>query len=108
MPLSACALLSSRLGECTTPKTQSRSSEMNMDAGGTQVFAAPDTSCCFVSKAPPPESQYQASDLSLTSTPRAVPDPMGEIPRVPHILPVVLVQNLSPPPLQSLLCTFLI
>ncbi len=108
VPLSACALLSSRLAECTTPKTQSRCNEMNMDASGTRLIAAPDKSCCFVSNAPLPESQYKASDLSLAAALAVVPDSMGDAPRVQHTPFALPVPDLSPPELQSLLCTFLI
>src|SRR6266568_2631838 len=107
-PLSACALFSSKLVECATPKTQARCDQMDMQESGTRLAAAPDTSCCFASNAPVPESQYKASDLSLTVSPETFPDPLSDAPRV-HQLPSVLpVQDLSPPKLQSLLCTFLI
>ena len=108
VPLSACALFSSKLAECASPKTQSRCDQMNMDESGIQLVAAPDTSCCLASNAPLPESQYKASDLSLTWGFETVPDPMGDRPRVQQLPPVLLEQDLSPPPLQSLLCTFLI
>jgi hypothetical protein len=107
VPLSACALLSSKLAECATPKTQSRCDQMNMDESGKQLIAASDTSCCFISKAPIPQLQYKASDLSLAA-PIAVLDPTGDAPRIQFLLPVLTVQDLSPPSLQSLLCTFLI
>lgn len=106
-PLSVCALFSSQLAECATPKTQSRCDQMNMDQSGTQLVAAADTSCCFVSKAPIPQLQYKASDLSLAA-PIAVLDATGDTPRVQRLRPVLIVHDLSPPSLQSLLCTFLI
>jgi len=107
VPLSACALLSLKLAECATPKTQSQCEQMNMDESGTQLVAASDTSCCFVSKAPIPQLQYKASDLSLTAS-TAVLDPTGDTPRIQRLLPVLIAQDISPPTIQSLLCTFLI
>jgi fermentation-respiration switch protein FrsA (DUF1100 family) len=107
MPLSACALLFSKLAECATPKTQSQCDKMNMDESGTQLVAASVTSCCFISRAPIPQLQFKASDLSLTA-PIAVLDPTHDTPRIQRLLPVLIVQDLSPPTLQSLLCTFLI
>jgi hypothetical protein len=107
MPLSACALFSSQLAECATPKTQSQCDQMNMDESGTQLVSASDTSCCFISKAPIPQLQKKASDLSLAA-PIAVLDPTGDTPRIQRLLPVLIVHDLSPPTLQSLLCTFLI
>jgi hypothetical protein len=107
VPLSACALLSSKLAECATPKTQSRCDQMNMDESGTQLVTALDTSCCSISKAPIPQLQYKASDLSLAA-PIAVLDSTGDTPRIQRLPPAVIVHDLSPPSLQSLLCTFLI
>lgn len=107
VPLSACALLSSKLAECATPRTQSQCDQMNMDESGTQLVTASNTSCCFVSKAPIPQLQYKASGLSLVA-PIAVLDLTGDPPRIQRLPTVLIVHDLSPPTLQSLLCTFLI
>jgi hypothetical protein len=107
VPLSACALLTLKLAECATPRTQSRCDQMNMDESGTRLVAVPDTSCCFSSKAPIPRLQYKASELSVAA-PVAVLDPTGDTPRIQRLPPVLIVQDLSPPTFQSLLCTFLI
>jgi hypothetical protein len=80
---------------------------MNMDESGTQLVAASDTSCCSISKAPVPQSQNKASELSLAA-PIEVLDPMGDTPRIQLLPPVLIAHDLSPPSLQSLLCTFLI
>ncbi len=106
-PLSACALLTSQLAECATPQTRSQCDQMNMGESGTQRVAAPDTSCCFVSKAPIPQLQSKAVNLSLAA-PVAVLDAAGDTPRTQRLPPGVTVQDLSPPSVQSLLCTFLI
>src|SRR5713101_1698440 len=107
VPLSACALFSAQLAECATPKTQSRCDQMNMDESGTQLVAASDTSCCSISQAPIPQSQFKGSDLSLAG-PIAVLDPTGDTTRIQHLRPVLILHDLSPPSLQSLFCTFLI
>jgi hypothetical protein len=107
VPLSACALLASKLAECATPKTESRCDQMNMAESVTQLVAASDTSCCIVSKAPVPQLQYKASNLSLAA-PLAVLDLTGDTPRIQRLLPVLIAQDVSPPSVQSLLCTFLI
>ena len=80
---------------------------MNMKESDTQLVAASDTSCCSISEAPIPQSQYKASDLSL-AVPIAALDPTGDTPRIQRLPPVLIVQDLSPPSVQSLLCTFLI
>ncbi len=107
VPLSACALLNSKLAECATPKTQSQCDQMNMDETGTQLVPASNASCCRISKAPIPQLQCKASDLCL-AVPIVVLDPTGDTPRIKHSMPVPVAQNLSPPRLQSLLCIFLI
>src|SRR5713101_7310598 len=91
-PLSACALFSSKLAECATPKTQSQCDQMNMVESGTQLVAASDTSCCVVSKAPIPQLQYKASDLSLAA-PITVLDPAGDTPRTQRLLPIFIVRD---------------
>jgi len=107
VPLSACALLSSKLAECATPKTESRCDQMNMDESGIQLVAASETSCCVISKAPIPQLQPKASGLSLAA-PIAVLDRTGDTPRIQQLPPVLIAQDASPPSVQSLLCTFLI
>jgi hypothetical protein len=107
VPLSACALFSSKLAECATPGIQSQCDQMNMDESGTQLVAAPNTSCCFISKTPIQQIQYKESDISLLA-PDAVLGPTGDTPRIHPLPSVLIVQNLSPPSAQSLLCTFLI
>jgi hypothetical protein len=105
--LSACARFSSQLAECATPRTQSQCDQMKMDETGTQFVPASDTSCCFISKAPIPQLQYKAPDLSLAAR-VAVLSPTTDTPRVQRLVPSRILQDLSPPSLQSLLCIFLI
>lgn len=107
VPLSACALLTLKLAECATPKTQPRCGQMNMNEIGSQLVAASDTSCCVVSNPPVPQLQYKASNLSLPA-PIAVLDLTGDTPRIQQPPLVHIVQDVSPPSVQSLLCTFLI
>jgi hypothetical protein len=80
---------------------------MSMDESGTQLVAASDTSCCASSKEPIPQLQYKAADLSLARV-IAILDLAGVTAYVQRLAPALIGQNLSPPSLQSLLCTFLI
>jgi len=107
VPLSTCALLSSKLAECSTPQTQSPCDKMNTEEGGTHFVALPDSSCCFA-RAPLPVSRYEASGLSLPLATPAAFSPIGDAPRRQNAHPALINQDLSPPALQSLLCTFLI
>ena len=78
-----------------------------MDETCTQLVAASDTSCCSISKAPIPQLQNETSGLSLVA-PIAVLGLTGDAPRIQRLVPVLIAPDLSPPRLQSLLCTFLI
>jgi len=80
---------------------------MNMAESGIQLVAASDTSCCIVSRAPIPQFQSKATDLSLAARIEVL-DPTGDTPCIQPLPPALIVQDVSPPPLQSLLCTFLI
>jgi hypothetical protein len=108
LPLSACALLSSQPAECEAQKTSSPCERMNMDESGTRLVSAPDSSCCVLSETPLPPAQSPSLDLSLTAVAAVVPDPLSAIAPVARTRPAFLVPDLSPPALQSLLCTFLI
>jgi hypothetical protein len=107
VPFSACALLTSKLAECATPKTQSQCDKMNMDESAIQLVVASDTSCCIVSSAPIPQFQSKATDLSLAARIEVL-DSTGDTPRIQQLPPALIVQDVLSPPLQSLLCTFLI
>src|SRR5690242_18858348 len=57
VPLSACALVSSRVAECATPATMLRCKHLDVHRGSRTAIR--DTSCCKVSNAPIPTSQQQ-------------------------------------------------
>lgn len=106
-PLSACALFTSKLAECESPRTETRCERMDLGTAGTQIVAAQGTPCCAV-QAPLPESQYKASNLSLAVTPVVAPDSLENLPPFENERRLDVLPSQSPPPLQSLLCTFLI
>ena len=107
-PLSLCALFSSTEGNCASAQTQSQCDKMDMGEHAAQSMTAGSTSCCVVSQAPLPESKTEASKttvkLELAATLTSVTN--AEIPQNVH--PRSVPQKPSPPPLRSLLCTFLI
>jgi hypothetical protein len=80
---------------------------MNMQGRGAKLAALPDTSCCY-SNAPLPDSQYKASELSPAATHAVVADTTRQPLRIEEKRSADAAQDHSPPPLQSLLCTFLI
>lgn len=108
LPVSTCAWLSSGWVECKTPKTPSPCESMNMDECAAQSVAALNSSCCVASNAHSPESWLQPSDSSPLPVPALASALVCDVPRIAQPASVVPVQDPSPPPLQSLLCTFLI
>jgi hypothetical protein len=97
------------LADSGTPDTKAPCCDgMNIYANDAQIIAAQNLSCCFVSGAPLPESQFKGSDSSCTTAAAAVPDPIDEPPRVCVKQCVIQVRDVPPPAFQSLLCTFLI
>jgi hypothetical protein len=80
---------------------------MNMNGDATQVVKAPDTSCCFLSGAPIPQSQYKTFELS-TEMAAASLDQLIDSLRIRPLPLMPVAQSPSPPSLQSLHCIFLI
>lgn len=108
LPLSACAVFTSKVVECATPQTQSQCDEMNMDDGNAKVAAAPDGSCCSVSNAPAPATLQKASRISVPAASIVLLGTVSNIPGAIEQREVEIEQAPSPPPLQPFLCTFLI
>lgn len=106
MPLSVCALLSSKMAECAETTAQSACDQMHPHSGGTQFFKGFDRSCCVSSQAPLPELQLKAAAVGPVSI--AVYHDTLAVPSVRRYSTLLVVENPSPPSLQSLLCTFLI
>lgn len=106
-PLSACALFSSKLAECVTPQTESQCDGMDTGESGPHFVAPPDQSCCFA-RAPLPLTLYKAPVISVVLGPAAGFDPVVAARSGQNVRLEPSNQDLSPPRIQSLLCTFLI
>lgn len=107
VPLSACALFNSPLTECATPQTQSQCDHMNMEESGIRLSSASAASCCDLSKAPVPQAKHEKLGVPLALRVAAV-NFSYSIPVVDPVPFVSLAKDISPPPEQSRLCTFLI
>lgn len=107
-PSSVCSLLSSIVGECASADTQARCDQMNMNVPPAQTVAARSEPCCLISQAPLPESRNEAPKISLQNELGVVPTPVIGVFRFHDARSSDAPEDLSPPPLQSLLCTFLI
>lgn len=108
VPLSACALFSSKLAECATPQTDSQCTKMNTEESGPPHFAAAQDQSCCVARAPLPLTQYKAFALSVLAGPSAILDLLTAGRPSRDARPAPSNRDLSPPRIQSLLCTFLI
>jgi hypothetical protein len=106
-PLSACALLSSKMAECAEATTQSPCDQMYPHSAGYQFSKGSDKSCCVTSQAPLPELQFKGVEVAPAVT-AAVPDSTLALPSVRPYSKLLVGENSSPPSFQSLLCTFLI
>ena len=107
MPLSACALLTSKMAECAEATAQSPCERMNTHSSATQSFQNSNRSCCIISQAPLPELQFKA----LAIGPAIVTDVTPQLIAVPSAAlynPLLVLANPSPPASLPLLCTFLI
>src|SRR5690242_10126582 len=107
MPLSACALLSSKMAECTEATNPSPCDQMYAPSAGTQLSRGSDKSCCVVSQPPLPELQFKGVQVGPAGT-IAVSQDTFAVPSVRPYSTLLVVENSSPPSFQSLLCTFLI
>jgi hypothetical protein len=107
MPLSTCALLSSKIAECAGATTQSQCNQMHPEDEGTRFFKGSDKSCCVSSQAPLPELQLQGAEVGPVVA-VVVSDTTLPVPSARPYRTLVVVENPSPPSFQSLLCTFLI
>ena len=110
LPVSACAIAHSQLGDCGTPQTKKDCEQMGMHhpaKPGVKGLAG-SKECCVVSEAPAPEARTWAGSFAVAAPPAlafsllvtAQPAESAWFPKIPT--------NSSPPPLQTLLCIFLI
>ena len=107
-PLSICALLSSAVSECASTETQSQCDKMDMGEHTAPTVASPNNSCCAISQAPLPESKTEVSKTSVKLELAAALTSATDVAHSGQVRPRSVPQELSPPPLRSLICTFLI
>ena len=107
-PLSLCAQATSKLTECTDANSASQCERMGGSTENDLLNRAPDASCCYLGNPPIPQSQYKSTDLSSSAKPADFLEALRILPQLEEGPSTRIVQDLSPPPLQSFLCTFLI
>gem|GEM_PF-2021263 len=108
LPLSACALIYSQPSECATPQTETHCDQMGMDQAERPSVSAASKTCCAISEAPLPEAQSNAGNLPATAGSALDSSATPEVVRLANTRLLDAHHDFSSPPLQPLLCTFLI
>lgn len=106
---SACAMLHGQPSGCATAATKTDCERMGMKGTEKSTFTVsnPAKSCCAISQAPLPEAQTWAGSFAVAASPALASSVVAEAPLESTWSPDIAWDS-SPPPLQSLLCTFLI
>jgi len=107
VPLSACALFSSKMAECAEGTAPSPCDQMRSHSSEAQSFKDANKSCCGISQAPLPELQFKAMVVGPAITTEVSQQTLA-VPKAAPYNPLLFIANPSPPSSQSLLCTFLI
>ena len=107
--LPLCALLSPIAGDCTAPETQSQCDKMAMgEHRAPAAVTSRSDSCCAISQAPLPEPKTEVSKTTVKLELAPAFTSATQVLNSEKVRPRNVLQELSPPPLRSLLCTFLI
>jgi hypothetical protein len=107
-PLSLCAVSSSMSDHCASMEPQSPCAGMSMDVHTAQAMGAADTSCCAISQVPLPESKSELSRATVQKMATTTLMVSIGLAYSENDVFADVSQDLSPPSLQSFLCTFLI
>lgn len=107
-PASICSLLSSMAGECATPASRTHCDDMDMATPSGPTVAAPSSSCCLSSQAPLPESRNETAKITVHQDLGSAPQIVYAETDFNEAQSDQVPQVSSSPPLQPLLCTFLI
>lgn len=106
--VSLCALASSLATDCASSQTQSQCDQMDMATPSGPALTGQTSSCCTMSRAPLPESKDAPIIPSLQEEPVTISVLAVEVVHFENGRFENASHETSPPPLQPLLCTFLI
>ena len=107
-PLSLCALVSSALGNCGSAETRPQCDKMDMGERTAATVTSRTNPCCAISQAPLPESKTEMSKTTVKLELAVALASATDAAKSEHVRTSSVPQELSPHPLRSLLCTFLI
>lgn len=106
-PLSICALFSATLGDCLSAETRPQCDKIDMGEHTAPTVTSRSNSCCAISQAPLPEFKTGVSKIAVKLE-LAVAQTSATAVNSEKVRASSVPLELSPPPLRSLLCTFLI
>lgn len=107
---SACAMLHGQPSGCANATTKTDCERMGMRGTEKPTFTVSNRakSCCAISQAPLPEAQAWAGSFAVAALPALSTDVVVATQPIESACSPDIARDSSPPPLQSLLCTFLI
>lgn len=107
-PVSLCALASSLAADCESMERPSPCDQMGMPAHPSQTWKVSTTSCCTLSQAPLPEAKKELANPCSEQELGTVSMLSAEAFHSDGATVTDILRDPSPPPLRSLLCTFLL
>lgn len=107
-PLSLCALPFSAPGDSGSAETRSHCDKMDMGEHSGQTVTSRSNSCCAVSQAPLPKPKTELSKTTVKLELAVALTPATNVVNSERVRARSVPHEASPPPLRSLLCTFLI
>jgi hypothetical protein len=110
LPVSACALLHSHTSECASPQTKVDCGHMAMEQEQEPLITVSNRNktCCGISQAPLPEQQTWGGSFAVAAPPAPASSVVAAATPLVSARSSDIARYTSPPPLQSLLCTYLI
>ena len=106
--LPLCSIFSSSMGDCATRTAETPCDMMDMPSSPPAAIASQPQSCCTIARAPVPEPRVRVSKVSVELKLEVSPSLNAGTAKASDIASVPVFVDFSPPPLQSLLCSFLI
>jgi hypothetical protein len=106
--LPLCSIFSSSMGDCATRTAGTLCDMTDMPSSPPAAIASQSQSCCTIAHAPLPEPRVRVLKVSVDLKLGVSPSPNAGAAKASDIASVPVFVDFSPPPSQSLLCSFLI
>jgi hypothetical protein len=107
-PVSLCALASSLAADCESMDKPSPCGQLDMPMQPSETWKVQMVACCAISQSPLPEAKNDLSSPGPEQDPATVSILSAEATHAERHALADVLRDPSPPPKQSLLCTFLL